>query len=105
MLPQEVRKPEVEVPAKPGIFANAFKPVAAAAAAVAAPAAVTGTVELPDEPEIQDKTPFMAEANIPDCPVCGTRMILKTTPRFMLKPKKAYICVNAPECEETFPAT
>jgi hypothetical protein len=31
-------------------------------------------------------------------------MILKTTPRFLLKAKKTYICVNAPECEESFPA-
>jgi len=105
VLPLDVRKPEVEVPAKPGLFASAFKPAAAgAAAAVAAPATLAGTIDLPEEPEVQDKTPFSAESNIPDCPVCGTRMILKTTPRLLLKPKKAYICVNAPECEETFPA-
>lgn len=104
VLPQDVRKPEVETPARRGLFNTAFKPVVEAAAAVAAPVASAGAVKLPVEPEIQDKTPFMAESNIPDCPVCGTRMILKTTPRLMLKPKKAYICVNAPECEETFPA-
>ncbi len=103
VLPQDVKKPEAEAPARPRLFNNAFKPVVEAVAA-ATPAAVVRTVEMPVEPEIEDKTPFAAEANIPDCPVCGTRMILKTTPRMLLKPKKTYICVNAPECEETFPA-
>lgn len=103
-LPQDIKKPEVEAPARRRLFNTAFKPVTEAAAAVAAPAAGAHSYQLPVEPEIEDKTPFSSEANIPDCPVCGTQMILKTTPRFLLKAKKTYICVNAPECEESFPA-
>ena len=103
-LPEEMKKPVVEATARPHLFNTGFKPVTEAAAAVAAPAVVVRSYELPVEPELEDKTPFTADANIPDCPVCGTQMILKTTPRFLLKPRKTYICVNAPECEETFPA-
>jgi HJR/Mrr/RecB family endonuclease len=102
VLPQEVRKPEPATPARQGWFGTALK-TASATASVAAPMTLTGMVEHSAEMEPQDKTPFSKEANIPDCPVCGTSMILKTTPRFLLKPKKTYICVNAPECEETFP--
>lgn len=112
VLPEEVKKPAATAPAKPGLFSNVFKPAAdvaaAAAPAAAAPAVATPTAvnvyQPPMETEYEDKTPFSVEANIPDCPVCGIQMILKTTPRFLLKAKKEYICVNAPECEETFAA-
>lgn len=104
ILPQEIKKTKAEAPARARLFGSAFRPAAETAVATAAPAPLTSSFAMPVEPELEDKTPFTAEANIPDCPVCGTRMILKTTPRFLLKPKKTYICVNAPECEESFPA-
>jgi hypothetical protein len=58
--------------------------------------------ELPQEPAPeQDNRPFMNMDAAPVCPSCGIPMILKTQKRWFLKPKRQYICQNAPSCDET----
>jgi len=102
-LPDEALKEE-EPESKPQTIRPTLQP-----AAVPAPAAHSAVVfsrqdVYSDEVTLADKAPFMNLTAEPDCPVCGTPMILKTTHRPFLKPRKTFICSNAPECKETFPA-
>jgi len=48
-----------------------------------------------------DKRPFMDLEDTPVCPACSIPMLLKTQNRLFFKPKKQYICQNAPSCDET----
>ncbi len=52
----------------------------------------------------QDKRPFMNLNEVPVCPACGVPMLLKSERRLFFKPKKVYICQNAPSCDEVVEA-
>jgi len=61
--------------------------------------------DLPQEPAPErDNRPFMNMDAAPVCPSCGIPMILRTQKRWFLKPKRQYICQNAPSCDETIKA-
>ena len=100
-LPSEVIRETAASTGKSDVVRPNLQPAVAAAPAAMPVARGMG---FPVETVLPDKTPFMNLSNVPDCPSCGTPMILKTTSRLLLKPKKTYICSNAPDCKETFPA-
>lgn len=91
----------VAVPVYPAAPVAASKPMPDIIYASAVQTAAA--VEMNDETELPDKTPFMEMSNVPDCPVCGIPMVEKTAGRFPFKQKKIYVCANAPACDETFP--
>lgn len=102
IVPNEAVKEDTAPEVKP----EAIRPklqAAAATASVHSSAIVSRPVEYTEEGTLPDKTPFMDLSNTPDCPACGTPMILKTRPG-LFKAHKSFICSNAPECKETFPA-
>ena len=103
-LPQEFKEPENRTTARKSRRAVASLSPAPAAAAGAVSNAFLDDFEPLDEPEYEEKTPVLSNSRIPECPVCGIPMLLKTTPRFLLQARKEYICVNAPECGETVSA-
>jgi HJR/Mrr/RecB family endonuclease len=104
-LPSEALKEDEEPTEKPKKAARRrLEPVTAAVSNTHAATTAISPMVYNDENELQDKTPFMNLSSVPDCPSCGTPMILKTSPRLFLNAKKTYICSNAPECKETFPA-
>ncbi len=51
--------------------------------------------------EAPDKTPFSDLSDAPDCPACGTPMIVADRKRFLFGARQHYICQNAPDCKET----
>lgn len=104
VLPAEAVKNETAADQKTKALSPSLQPVMATAAPEPMTMAVARSIEYPEETVLPDKTPFMDISNIPDCPSCGTPMILRTSSRLLFKPKKTFICSNAPDCQETFPA-
>ncbi len=103
-LPSEAVKEEPVKSNKPEAIKPSLKPVAVTASAAHSTSTSVRPMIYDDEGSLPDKTPFMNMSDAPDCPACGTPMILKTTPRLFGKPRRQYICSNAPECKEKFPA-
>jgi len=103
-LPSEAVKEEPVASMKQEAIRPSLQPAAAIASASHSASTAVRPMGYNEEVSLPDKTPFMDLSNTPDCPSCGTPMILKTTPRLIGKPRKIYICANAPECKETFPA-
>lgn len=103
IVPNEAVKEDVKPAAKPEAIRPNLQTATASASAAHSTVVVTRPIEYTEEATLPDKTPFMDLSNTPDCPACGTPMILKTRPG-LFKSRKVYICSNAPDCKETFPA-
>lgn len=103
-LPSQAIKEEPVKNVKQEAIKPSLKPITVNAGASQTHTNPLTPVIYDEEGSLPDKTPFMNMSDAPDCPACGTPMILKTTPRLFGKPQRKYICSNAPECKETFPA-
>lgn len=103
VVPNEAVKEDTKPAAKPEAIRPNLQPAAATASAAHSTAVINRQFEYTEEASLADKTPFMDLSNTPDCPACGTPMILKTRPG-LFKAHKVFICSNAPDCKETFPA-
>lgn len=120
-LPESARKKTAAAVLAPtSALQPAFAGATASAGNVVTEAAVASTAiplgtsfpvksaELEPEPMIeesesylaQDKRPFMNLNDVPVCPACGVPMLLKSERRLFFKPRKVYICQNAPSCDE-----
>jgi restriction system protein len=103
LLPSEALKEEPVTSAKPEVIKPNLQPAVATTAAAHSSITAIRPMVFNDEGSLPDKTPFMDLSNTPDCPSCGTPMILKTSPRLLGKAQRKFICANAPDCKETFP--
>lgn len=104
ILPIEAVDDDATVNPRQEVIKPNLQPAAATAGATFSSPTLIRPTMFTEEATPVDKTPFMDLSDLPDCPSCGTPMIVKTTPRLFMKPRKSYICSNAPDCKETFPA-
>ena len=103
IVPEEAVKEGSKPSGKPEAIRPSLQPATASASAAHSSAAISRPGMYTEDGSLPDKTPFMDLSNTPDCPSCGTPMILRNRPG-LFKAHKVYICSNAPECKETFPA-
>lgn len=102
ILPSQILAQKESQPARPAEVKSSPAP-AAASLITPSPRFSQDYIDKPKETVLADKTPFMNMTNVPDCPVCGTPMVVHTSRRLLFFPQKKYICANAPECQETMP--
>ena len=100
ILPSAVLAQKNHQPAKPAEVKSSAAP-APMSFITPSPKFTQDYTDEPKETLLADKTPFMNMSNVPDCPACGTPMVVHTSRRFFFFPQKKYICANTPECQET----